>query len=181
MLTQRTLSDAATFEGSNYFSGSPLNRVAFLRSDHNFLSYAFRHPSTTFILFNNLAPFITSPSSLAYASYGDVRPLIGEDPFAKSEADMLREFNSEITTPLVLFLGLDEKRDGGVEWGSYKGAPRFAVDITPRGPLKDGTEELMREMEARGWKLLKGRVNFLDAPQGIFENFNSLIDDRALR
>jgi NAD+ diphosphatase len=68
---------------------------------------------------------------------------------------------------------LDEKREEGVEWESYKGAPHFAVDITPRGPLKERAEGLVGEMEARGWKLLKSRVNFLDAPQGILENFNS--------
>ncbi|KAI9766284.1 MAG: NADH pyrophosphatase [Geoglossum simile] len=170
---------AATFEGSNYFSGSPLNRVAFLRSDHSFLSYAFRHPSTNFILFNNLAPFTTSPSCLAYVSYADVSPLVGEDPFAKSEEEMLREFSSEITAPLVLFLGLDEG-GGGVEWGSYKGTPHFAVDVTPRGASKDRAEGLMREMEARGWELLSGRVNFLDAPQAaIYAQARSLLDWNA--
>ena len=161
------------FEVSNYFSGSPLNRVAFLRSDHSFLSHALRHPSASFLLFNDLAPFTKSPSTLAYASYTDVKPFIGEDPFAKSEEDMLRGFSSDITVPLVLFLGLDEKKDGGVEWGAYKGTPHFAADATPRGTLKEKAEALIGEMEGRGWKLLRGRVNFLDAPQGILENSDS--------
>src|SRR5437667_12709368 len=95
---------------SNYFSGSPLNRVALLRSDHDFLSHALSHPSASFLLFNDLAPFTTSPTSLAYATYADVEPLIGEGPFAKSEEDMVEEYNSEVVIPLLVFLGLDEER-----------------------------------------------------------------------
>ena len=85
---------------------------------------------------------------------------------------MLRVFNPEITDPLVLFLGLDEKSDVGMGWGPYKGTPHFAVDVTPRGVLKERAQGLIREMEGRGWKLLRGRMNSLDAPQGILSNLD---------
>ncbi|KAI7246382.1 hypothetical protein KC352_g14178, partial [Hortaea werneckii] len=41
-------------ETANYFSGSPLNRVGFLRGDHQFLTQALKHPSTSFLLCNEL-------------------------------------------------------------------------------------------------------------------------------
>ncbi|KAA6413234.1 MAG: NADH pyrophosphatase [Lasallia pustulata] len=52
-------------EVANYFSGSPLNRVSFLRTDQPFLSAALQHPSTTFLLFNDLSPLTLSPTRLA--------------------------------------------------------------------------------------------------------------------
>ncbi|KAH0541765.1 hypothetical protein FGG08_003787 [Glutinoglossum americanum] len=165
-------------EVSNYFSGSPLNRVAFLRSDHEFLSHALQHLSASFLLFSNLAPFTTSPTSLAYATYADVTPLIGEDLLAKNEEDMVREYNSEAAIPLLVFLGLDEEKAGGVEWGAYTGAPQFALDITPKGTLKEKAEELVRVVEGRGWKALQGRTNLnLDAPQAAtYAQARSMID-----
>jgi len=52
-------------EVANYFSGSPLNRVGFLRPDHQFLSSALHHPSTTFLLFKDLEPLTKSGTELA--------------------------------------------------------------------------------------------------------------------
>jgi NAD+ diphosphatase len=157
-------------EEANYFAGSPLNRVAFLRSDHGFLSCALRHPSAAFVLLSELAPFTASAGTLAYASHADVQALIGEDPFSRSEEEMVAGYNSdsEAVVALVVFLGLYERQAGGVEWKGYRGIPHFAVDVTPKGLLKERAERLIGEVQGgREWKPLKGRTNLrLDALQG---------------
>src|SRR5947208_17073681 len=84
-------------EVANYFSGSPLNRVSFLRGDHGFISSAFTHPSTKFLLMNDLAPMAKDPGNLDYASHSDIKALTGENPFEKSEEQRLKEYNASIT------------------------------------------------------------------------------------
>jgi len=151
-------------EVANYFSGSPLNRVSFLRTDHSFLSKALTHPSTSFLLFNNLAPLTNAGKTLAYTSYGDVQPLfkkawdgdaggMGEgNPFLKSEEEHIKEFDSRRTLPTLLFLGVDEKSKGeGVfEYGIYKGNAYFAVDITPKGDLEVEAKKIIEAVEGKG-------------------------------
>jgi NAD+ diphosphatase len=154
-------------EIANYFSGSPLNRVSFLRSDHFFISSAFTHPSTSFLLFNDLSPMAKDPSHLAYASHKDVKSLTGENPFEKTEEEIIQEFDSSITLPLVLFLGLDERRREGFEYGIYKGSPYFAIDITPKGTIREKAEEINEAMKAKGLIFLEGRTAMaMNAPEG---------------
>ena len=145
-------------EIANYFSGSPLNRVSFLRNDHSFISSAFTHPSTSFLLFNGLAPMAKDPSHLAYASHKEIKSLTGENPFEKTEEERIKEFNSSITMPLVLFLGIDEKRKEGFEYGIYKGSPYFAVDITPKGTIKEEAEGIIEAIKTKGMIFLEGRT-----------------------
>ncbi len=154
-------------EIANYFSGSPLNRVSFLRSDHAFISAAFTHPSTSFLLFNDLSPMAKDPAHLAYASHKEIKPLTGENPFEKTEEQLIKEFNSSITLPLVLFLGLDERRKDGFEFGIYKGSPYFAIDITPKGSIKEKAERIIEAMKVKGMTFLEGRTAMaMNAPEG---------------
>ena len=156
-------------EVSNYFSGSPLNRVSFLRSDHSFISAALTHPSTAFLLFNDLAPLAKDPSRLAYVSHADIKSLIGANPFEKSEEEMIKEYNSSVTLPLVLFLGLDErkKEEGVFKHGIYTGVPYFAVDITPKGTVVKEANGVIEAMKAKGLQFLEGRTPMsMNAPEG---------------
>ena len=154
-------------EIANYFSGSPLNRVSFLRANHDFISSALVHPTTKFMLFNDLAPLAKDPSTIAYASHKDIFELIGENPFEKTEEQMIKEYNSSITIPLVLFLGLDERHKAGFEHGIYTGTPFFAVDITPRGSVEKEANSVIEAMKARGHTFLQGRTAMnLNAPEG---------------
>lgn len=155
-------------EVANYFSGSPLNRVSFLRADHTFISKALTHPSTSFLLYNDLAPLVKDPSKLAYATHDEIKPLIGENPFEKTEEQMIKDYNSAITLPLVLFLGLDEKKpEGGFEHGLYKGKPYFAVDVTPRGTVEKEATGVVEAMKAKGLQFMEGRMHMtLNAPEG---------------
>lgn len=129
-------------------TGSPLNRVSFLRPDTPFLSAAFKHPSTRFLLFNNLWPLLKTAQSLTYVSLSDIKSITGEDPYSKPEADLINEFDSTKYTPQLVFLGLDERKEAlekGLTWKEYyKGQPYFALDVTPKGSIKDAAEALIK-------------------------------------
>lgn len=169
-------------EVANYFSGrfnhtshsvisdevgSPLNRVSFLRPDYSFLSAAFKHSTTNFILFRDLAPLINKSKELAYVRLNDVQSIIGNDPYSKSEDDQIRDYNSEKHIPQLVFLGIDERNKDGLTWkDSYTGAPYFALDITPKDSMKSEAESLTSSLESRGFSFPEGRQfqRFLSLP-----------------
>ncbi|USP72946.1 uncharacterized protein yc1106_00220 [Curvularia clavata] len=146
-------------EVANYFSGSPLNRVGFLRPDHQFISSALHHPSTTFLLFNKLEPLVKSGTELARCTFADVKPVIGENPFEKSEDEVIAQYNSSLYVPQIIFLGLDERKEGFKYKDHYKGQPWFAVDVTPQESVKEKAEELIEKMKAQGLDFSKGRMH----------------------
>ncbi|KAI0013886.1 NUDIX hydrolase domain-like protein [Xylariaceae sp. FL0662B] len=165
-------------ETANYFSGSPLNRVSFLRTDHAFLGAAFAHPSASFLLVDNFSPLAKDPANLAYVGNGDVIPLTGPEPFKKSEAELIREFNSAVTQPVVLFLGIDEKKVG-FEYAEYKGNPYFAVDVTPKGSIAEKAKGVIEAVKAKtGLSFLDGRrLLTLNAPEAaIYAQARALLD-----
>ncbi|KAI9784893.1 MAG: NADH pyrophosphatase [Peltula sp. TS41687] len=169
-------------EVANYFSGSPLNRVSFLRTDHHFLSAAVQHPTTSFLLFNNLAPLGKDPGTLAYVRHADVKPLIGDDPYSRTESQLIAEYNSSVTIPQLVFLGIDEKsKDGGLQWKVYRGAPYFALDVTPKGTVEKASQGIIAEMHSRGLTFLGGRLNSsLPASEAaIFAQARSFLDWNA--
>ncbi|KAL8963685.1 MAG: hypothetical protein Q9193_000081 [Seirophora villosa] len=139
-------------------AGSPLNRVSFLRSDHAFLSAALRHPSTSLLLLNNLNPLAKDPSNLEYVSYKDVTLLITDDPYSKTEAQIISEYDSTITIPQLLFLGLDERNQQGLTYNIYTGSPYFALDVTPKGTITAQARSLIQAMQSRGLTFLEGRI-----------------------
>ncbi|KAL8793122.1 MAG: hypothetical protein Q9195_004328 [Heterodermia aff. obscurata] len=156
--------------------GSPLNRVSFLRTDHTFLSRALKHPTTSFLLFNNLAPLGRDPAKLEYVSYNDVKPLIGEDPYSQTEEELISSYNSARTIPQLLFLGLDESSKSQAKspsnftishtsdnstftYNIYTGAPYFALDVTPRGTHTTPANSLISTLQSRGLSFLEGRMH----------------------
>jgi len=154
-------------EVANYFSGSPLNRVSFLRANHDFISKALVHPTTLFMLFNDLAPLAKDPTKLEYVSHADVKPLIGENPFEKTEEQTIKEYNSSVTLPLVLFLGLDERKKDGFQHGIYTGTPYFAVDVTPKGSIVKEANGVVEAVRGKGLSFIEGRMHMsLNAPEG---------------
>ncbi|KAF3165288.1 NADH pyrophosphatase [Orbilia oligospora] len=118
----------------NYYSGSPLNRLAFLRTNHSYLSTALQHPSTRFLLLNNLDPLASTPSTLAFLSYSDISPLIS-NPYSTSEKEVLESFTSTVDHPVLIFLGIDESAPQEHKIptpdGKYSGQAYFSLDITP--------------------------------------------------
>ena len=100
-------------------------------------------------------------------THKDIVGLIGENPFEKTEEQMIKEYNSSITLPLVLFLGLDERNKSGFEHGIYTGTPFFAVDITPRGSVEKEANGVIEAMKSKGYTFLQGRTAMnLNAPEG---------------
>lgn len=144
-----------------------MNRVSFLRPDHTFLSQALAHPSTTILLFKDLDPLVHAPDKLALRTLADVKSIIGDDPFHRSEADTIAQYNSSLYQPQIIFLGIDEKKDGIDYKGRYKGQPWFAVDITPKEGVKDAAEKLIESLKKENLDFSKGRMNLnLPAEQG---------------
>lgn len=155
--------------------------MSFLRTDNVFLSAALKHPSTSFLLFNNLAPLGKDISKLEYASYQDVRPLIGESPYSISEEALISSYNSNVTIPQLLFLGLDESQRSDFVYNIYCGNPYFALDVTPKGSTKKEAEKLIDSMKAKGLTFLEGRMHTsLHASQAaIYAQSRALLDWNA--
>ena len=155
-------------EIANYFSTSPLNRVSFLRQKHNVMASALTHSSARFLLLNNLAPLGRDPSNLAFATYQDVKPLIGDMSLGKAEDELTKCYDSSLTLPLIVFLGLDEIQHDGFQYQLYKGTPYFALDVTPRGTIERQATQVIRTMKDKGLSFIEGRVaNTLRASEGL--------------
>jgi NAD+ diphosphatase len=141
--------------------------VSFLREDHSFLSAAVKHPTTRFLIFKDLRPLVSDTKTVVYASYDEVKELIGEDPFAKEEEERSKEYDSSITIPQIVFLGVDEENKDGLNYKIYTGAPYFALDVTPKGSVEAVAKKLCNGWEAKGLKFLEGRVHMsFPAPEG---------------
>ncbi|KAI0180094.1 NUDIX hydrolase domain-like protein [Hypoxylon sp. FL1284] len=164
-------------ELANYFSGSPLNRLSFLRPNYKFLRAAFAHPNATFLLLDNSSPLAKDPANLAYVTRDVVVPLTGEEPFEASEEEQVKKFNSTVTRPTVLFLGIHEKQPG-FQYQEYKGSPYFAVDVTPKGTVADKAKSVIDAVKATGVSFIDGRrLMSLNAPEAaIYGEARILLD-----
>ncbi|PKS12667.1 hypothetical protein jhhlp_000875 [Lomentospora prolificans] len=149
---------------TNYYSGSPLNRVSFLREDHGFLSAAFSSPEAQFIVLHDFAPLIHDPTTLKPVRRDDVTPITGTDPFGSSEKDLVSAFDSTVTKPLIVFLGIWEDPEAEFQHRTFRGRPWFAVDITPRGSFADIAQSLIDTLTKDGSTFLRNtRQNTLTA------------------
>ncbi|KAI9370753.1 NUDIX hydrolase domain-like protein [Aspergillus egyptiacus] len=168
-------------ETVNYFSSSPLNRLSFLRSDHPFLSAAIKHPSTRFIILKDLAPLTKSPTELYYAKYDEVRKLVPETIYDKSEEEVIKEHDSRRTEPHLIFLGIDETRkQDALAWKVYSGTPYFALDVSEKGSDEQQAKvkEVVSGFEAQGLSFLKARVamSFSADEAAMYAQARALID-----
>ncbi|KAL2825972.1 NUDIX hydrolase domain-like protein [Aspergillus cavernicola] len=148
-------------ETVNYFSSSPLNRLSFLRSDHPFLSAAIKHPSTRFVILKDLAPLTRSPTALYLAKYDEVRKLVSETIYDKSEEDIIKEHDSRKTEPHLIFLGVDEaSKQDRFTWKIYSGTPYFALDVSEKGSQEQQAhaKDVVSGFEAQGLSFLQARV-----------------------
>ncbi|PHH87589.1 hypothetical protein CDD83_8667 [Cordyceps sp. RAO-2017] len=167
----------------NYYAGSRLNRYSFLRSDAAFLSRAVASPVSRFILLHNLSPLVFASSSnsnnnnsaapshppptppqLASFTFDDVKPLIGPDPFARTDRQAIDAFDSHAPGgPLIVFLGAIDEGPGvsaddvahldTSAHGVVRAQPFFAVDATPparAGPEAEAIAAFLERHEARG-------------------------------
>lgn len=140
------------------------------------------HPTSSFLLFNSLKPLVHDPTKLATTSFKDIQPLVGDNPFAKSEEEITAQYDSTVSLPQMVFLGLDEANKDGLVWkDTYKGAPMWAVDVTPQGTREEQAKKVVSEMEGRGLKFHEGRMILsLPAPQAaIYAQARALLDWNA--
>ena len=122
----------------------------------------------SFLLMRDLAPLGRDPTSLGFVGRDDVVPLTGADPFLQSEAEMIADFSSDVTKPVILFLGLDERNQTGFEYREYKGNPFFAVDATPKGSHAEAANTVLDAVKTKSGKsILPGpRFTNFSAPEG---------------
>lgn len=144
-----------------------------MRADNTFLSTALRHPSTRILPLNDLAALVKEKTHLEYVKYQDVEKLIG-DAYIQSEDKLIEQYNSTKHTPQMIFLGLDERVKDAFKYerkgAPVEGAPYFALDVTPKGPVKDECEKLVAELEKKGLSFTPGRGMDLVAADGMFMN-----------
>ena len=73
----------------------------------------------------------------------------------------------------MVFLGLDERVKDAFKYehkgAPVQGAPYFALDVTPRGSVKENCEKLLAEMEKKGLVFTPGRGMELVAGDGKFD------------
>lgn len=158
----------------NFFGGSPLNRLSWLRSSEPFLNAIIEHQSARWIVFKSGNPLISTPDGqkqgkVARLSTPEVRPLLGAKPyFAQTQKE------GEIADPTIsvleaarirgagiVFLGLHEnddstsgalpssdfgKKDALTVAANIKGEPYFTLDLTDVGEKEVG--ELLKSAEA---------------------------------
>ncbi|CCC10533.1 hypothetical protein SMACR_06704 [Sordaria macrospora] len=143
-------------ETANYFSGSPLNRLSWLRSDHLFLRAAFSHPSAKFLLMNSLGPMVSSKEDQAHLGFAgpeDLRELLGAAPEVfKSEEEVVRGFDSE-----EIFGG---RQKGGERVVVFLGVE---LEDSPKGEGKEGKDGDDKEGEQGDvfeWKGFRGTPYF---------------------
>lgn len=108
--------------------------------------------------------------------------LLPVDLFERSEQQLISEFNSKTYTPQVIFLGLDEQvKDSLVYKEHYKGAPYFAIDVTPKATVTEAAESLIKSLEGQGLTFSKGRLNLsLEAKEAaIYAEARHLLDWNA--
>lgn len=142
----------------NFFAGSPLNRLSWLRPSHPFLNAIIVSPATRWLIFDSGRPLVVVNSSdpskqnLAYLTTDDVKPLLGSEPFfgqGKDEGQLVIESNEVRHSPTeaarhrharIVFLGLDEQSnsnalpssdfvDPGTAIDNLEGTPYFCMDV----------------------------------------------------
>ena len=73
----------------------------------------------------------------------------------------------------MIFLGIDEKVKEGLSYkgkNQYTGRPFFAVDVTPKGNVKQECEKLIQRLGEKDLVFAKGRVMELEAGDGMTLN-----------
>lgn len=153
-LTYSASSEAPT----NFFGGSPLNRLAWLRTSDYFINAIVESPAARWLVLNDGKPLLaidsaTENRTLAKLTTEDVRPLLGPTPYfsqgqhegTHAEAGVAVLESARIYGPDITFLGLHEpesesqalpstefsaKNDAVAVVDKIKGTPYFSLNVT---------------------------------------------------
>ncbi|KAI0339943.1 hypothetical protein BDW22DRAFT_1431420 [Trametopsis cervina] len=142
---------------TNFFAGSPLNRLAWLRTSPTFLNSIVASSATRWIVFRDGKLLMASSGgigpTLAGLSTQDVRPLLGADPIFSqtqkegelADAEVANLQAARLRGPPVIFLGLYEnegsihalsssefsaKTNPEAVIANVHGTPYFSVDVS---------------------------------------------------
>ncbi|EPY53992.1 NADH pyrophosphatase [Schizosaccharomyces cryophilus OY26] len=127
---------------TQFFSGNPLNRLSFLRSNREFLQKAFCSPTTKFLPFSDLNPAVAiKEENLFTLSYPQISKYFHVSPFEISEKQLAEKYsNHSFSLPTLVFLGNNENGNGNQGWDQNN---VFAIDVTE-------IEELQRLVQDNG-------------------------------
>lgn len=142
----------------NFFGGSPLNRLSWLRTSEHFLNAIVTSPATRWVLFKSGQVLLasepeTKKRAIAHLTTADVRPLLGSEPFfaqGKNDGDAAESGVSVLEAarlrgPGIIFLGLHEpenaslalpssdfsaKADAAAVAAKIEGTPYFSLDVS---------------------------------------------------
>ena len=136
------------------------------------------------MLCKDLQPLVQTSENkkLAFVKFEDVKSVVGEDPYSRNEKEMYEQYNSEETVPQMIFLGIDESDKEGLDYqgkNRYIGAPYFALDVSPKGSVKQACEDLIAKVEKDGVVFGKGRIMELEASDGMFETVEMVFVEAA--
>ena len=95
---------------------------------------------------------------------------------------MIEEYNSTKTVPQIVFLGLNEEvKDGLVYKEVYKGAPVWAIDVTPKGSHEGKAKDLSKALERRGLTFMDARMilSFPAHEAAVYAQARALLDWNA--
>jgi len=158
----------------NFFGGSPLNRLAWLRTSEPFLHAILEHQSTRWIVLKAGNPLLSTPEGtkqgkIAHLSTSDVRPLLGAEPYfaqGRNEGELAETGIAALEAarlrgPGIVFLGLHEsaaassgalpssdfsKKDAAAVAAKIEGDPYFSLDVT--GLDEQKVDEVLKSAEA---------------------------------
>ncbi|KAH7345018.1 NUDIX hydrolase domain-like protein [Rhizoctonia solani] len=137
------------YMGDNYvhfYGGNALNRLSWLRSNATFVSGLFTSPAARCVIFRNGDPLVVNNIqdggiSLAKVPSGELRTVIGEEPFfgqgqhpgAIAAQDIKVLGSARWRGPNLIFLGVEEpdaELSTPVHAEDVRGTPYFALDAT---------------------------------------------------
>ncbi|KAG6857743.1 hypothetical protein H0H87_004159 [Tephrocybe sp. NHM501043] len=161
---------------SNMFSGSPLNRLSWLRTSHPFLNAIIASPSTRWLVFNAGQPLVLANSdtlhrqSLVFLTTKDVKPLLGPEPYFGQNKEIGQlvveppdvqhsptEAARHHSSPVV-FLGLKENSktsalpssefvDAEAAIANLDGTPYFSMDVADLDLSPERLNEVLQATE----------------------------------
>ncbi|KAI0684945.1 NUDIX hydrolase domain-like protein [Cytidiella melzeri] len=158
----------------NFFGGSPLNRLSWLRLSEPFVNAIVEHQSTRWLVFKDGNPLLSTPEGTKLGkvirlSTSEVRPWLGSKPYFAQTQNKGEVADPAVSVleaarlrgPGIVFLGLHEndgassgalpssdfsKKDAAAVAAKIKGEPYFSLDVT--GLEERQIDDVLKSVEA---------------------------------
>ncbi|CAB39798.1 NADH pyrophosphatase [Schizosaccharomyces pombe] len=141
---------------SQFFAGSSLNRLSFLRSNREFLNKAFYDHTTRFLPFCDLNPaLLVKDDKLVTLSYPQISKYFTFSPFEHTDKQIAERFSKGESLPVLVYMGNEERNGPTDNWSQHN---VFAIDIT-------GIDELQQSIRDNGGTFVNLRSIFTEQYQ----------------